>query len=156
MKLSGCLAAGAIALAGLVTLAPVTTASPLSLAGPGNAKGLAQAGDGLVQKIYGCHKFAQSHMVYQWGYPAWHRHGYNCQPLPANPPGYGVPPGYGSPPGFVGPTYCHYNWLNHYHPGFGGGWHKHVGPNCRPVRGRRWQGGPKTGCINLGGIWICG
>lgn len=154
MKIVRCLVAGAFALAGLLAYASASPATPLALAGAGNATGLAQAGDGLVQKVHGCHRSAQNHMVYQWGYPGWHRHGYNCHPVPANPPGY-APPGYG-PPGFVGPTYCHHNWQNHYHPGFGGGWHKHVGPHCKPIRGRHWRGGPKAGCINIGGIWICG
>lgn len=159
MKLSRCLAAGALALAGLLTHDSVATASPFSLAGPGNATGFTRSGNGLVQKVSGCHKYAQNHMVYLWGYPAWHSHGYNCQPQPANPPGYypGYPyPGYGQPPGFVNPGYCHGNWQNHYHPGFGGGWHRHSSKNCQPRRGRQWRGGPKTGCINIGGIWICG
>lgn len=155
MKLSRCLAAGAFALAGLMAYMPATTASPFSLAGPGNATGLAQAGNGLVQKAYGCHKYPQNHMVYLWGYPAWHRHGYKCQPAPANPPGY-APPGYGPYPGYGGGGYyCHRGWQNHFHPGWGGGWHRHSRKSCQPRRGRRWKGGSKKGCFNIGGVWIC-
>lgn len=159
MRLIGCAAAGALILAGLFVSSPAVNAGAAAtvLGGINAATG---NGDGLVQKVSGCHRHPEYHHVYLWGYPAWHRHGGNCAPIPASPPVYAPPayppyPGYGAP-GFGAPAYCHGNWQNHFHPGFGYGWHRHAGPNCKPVRGRRWRSGPKTGCVNIAGIWICG
>ena len=150
MKMFGKTAAAAAALAGLAMFAGSVGATPLSNPGSSVKGGISQFRSGLVHKVYGCHPNKQHHMVYLWGYPAWHRHKQGCGPVPANPPGYA--PG----PSFGGGYYCHRNWQSHFHPGWGGGWHRHSKYKCRPVRGRRWKGGSRRGCVKIGNIWICG
>lgn len=161
MKFFSCIAAGAIAAAAVFSIPGTANTAPMTLdaftIGKSDA---AKARGGLVQKVYGCHKYPQNHMVYLWGYQAWHSHGYNCTPQAAPPPGYyppKPPPGYYPQPVLPGPGYaCHQNWQNHFHPGFGYGWHRHSRKNCAPRRGRQWRGGSKKGCVNIAGIWICG
>ena len=178
MKIRLCIVAGLLALAGAATGATTSTALPLASGSHTVVGDATRSAGGLVQKVSGCHRDAQNHMVFAWGYQAWHRHSKNCTPKPANPPVYNpVQPGYpgynpypvqpGYPgynpyppqPGYPGynpnPGYCHYDWQNHFHPGWSGGWHKHVGPNCQPVQGRQWRGGSKKGCVNILGVWIC-
>ena len=149
------ISAGTFALASAAMFAMPANATPLSIAGSENIAKLPQSESSLVHKVSGCHPNLANHMVYKWGYQALHRHGQGCTPIPAYPvPAY--PPSYVPGPNYGGGNYCHRNWKNHYHTSLGGGWHNHVGPNCNPHKGRRWKGGSKQNCLNLGGIWICG
>lgn len=143
MRLTHCITLGAFFLAGLLAHSFTANAFPISSTAYGSGLENDAPSRSLVHKVSGCHRDREYHMVYLWGYPAWHRHRSNCAPVAANPPSGG---GY----------YCHRNWENHYHRGSGTGWHKHVGQNCVVRQGSQWRGGPKTGCIKLGGIWICG
>lgn len=129
--------ATALMLAGLATgLAAPAAAMPLSTLGASGKAQISKQGDSLATKVAGCHQSGQYHMVFRWGYPAWHRHRPNCRP--------------------VAVRHCHRGFRHHFHPGYGNVWHKHVGPNCVPFRGQVWQGGPRHGCVKIGGLWICG
>lgn len=152
MKPLSCIAAGAIAAASMIAFSGAANAAQFVIDKQAIAPGAAKDGSGLVHKVSGCHRGYAYHFVPRWGFPGQHRHvGPNCWPQ-----GAGGGPGWGGGPGFGGGWACHHNWQNHWHPGFGAGWHRHSSRNCQPRRGRRWRGGPKTGCINLGGVWICG
>ena len=88
--------------------------------------------------VFGCHSNRRFHMVYKWGYRAWHRHRPNCQPVRAR--------------------HCHRNLKKHWHSARGKKWHRHVGPRCRYRRGKVYGPGfypGGTGCIKVGNVWIC-
>lgn len=126
-------------------------AGPVPLIGSVDKVMDAQAVNKDLIKVYGCHANKQRHMVYKWGYEAWHRHASNCRPLHARPT--------------RNIRHCHRNYRKHRHDGRGNRWHRHVGrgchyqrghvgrrPNGRRHNGRRHNGGD---CIRVGGILIC-
>ncbi len=118
MQLSKCVAVGAFVLAGLLSQLSTAKATPVSSAANSSGLAINSSTSGLLHKASGCHRSRQYHMVFLWGYPAWHRHRAGCAPIAAYPPGRAV-------------VWCHRGWRNHVHPAWGGGgWHRHVGPKC--------------------------
>ena len=90
-------------------------------------------------KVSGCHANRRFHMVYKWGYKAWHRHRPNCRPIHTAAP----------------LRHCHRNFRRHYHAGRGKRWHRHAGPGCYYQRGFVRRGPASGACVRIGGVRIC-
>lgn len=128
----------------------VVTAAPLAQVGATDGLletlSVKQEANPNIVKVYGCHKNKKFHMVYKWGYKAWHRHGYNCHPKHVvKKKKWG---------------HCHKNWSKHWHNGHGNNWHRHAGPGCHYQWGKshhhnKHHYNKNKGCVKVGPVWIC-